>query len=390
MKKALFVGVDKYEDIQIRNLNYACRDAQALKSVFEKLGYETQILENPKNDEVVKEFEKITKGLKAKDQFLFYFSGHGFSDQGRNLLFFNNHKYANLSYGMAGLPFNWLEGNTRKGGYDRIFILDACRSDFLTGGKGSTETKTFGNIGEMIPNEHECSSSGACYILRSCKEREQSFEIEELNHGLFTIALMNVITKSQKENIRLQFNDSLRNQIRSEMDNIVNDLEKRIVVTQTPESIGDGVIAQNLLDGDDPPINAYEEPRIKPSNIKSSFSIAEPVRLYNRFIGLLDTDELKEFKQQFLAVVPTDPNALNPREANTPRIINDEENLVKLFADIKRAYIAKKRESFKNKFWSCEAHRQDLSLTLKNMKNRNHLLNAMYECIELKYGKTEV
>jgi hypothetical protein len=383
-KKALFLGVNEYEDNQIRNLTCACSDAEALNSMFEELGYETYVLKNPKQDDVQNKLKEITKGMKKNDQFLFYFSGHGFSVQGKNLLFFNNHIYSELRFDMAGLPFNWLEDFTRKGGYDRIFILDACRSDFLTGGKGLTETKTFGNIGEMIPNEHECSSSGACYILRSCKEREQSFEIEELNHGLFTRALMNVIEQSKQKGKKLQFNDYLRIQIHHEMNNVVNKLQGHIAITQTPESKGDGVITQNLLDGDDPPINTYEELRNKSSNIKSSFSNAEPVHLYNRFISLLDTDELKEFKKQFLAIVPTDPNALNPREANTPRIINDEENLVKLFADIKRAYIAKKRQSFENKFWSCEAHRQNLSLTLRDMQNRNHLLNAMYECIELK------
>ena len=59
-RKALFVGVNEYEDAQIRDLDYSLSDAHALKTLFELFGYETDILENPAKSEVFSAVMKMT------------------------------------------------------------------------------------------------------------------------------------------------------------------------------------------------------------------------------------------------------------------------------------------------------------------------------------------
>lgn len=383
MKKALFVGVDEYQDAQIRNLSYAVRDARSLGWMFNKLGYETHVLEDPKQSELKNKLEEIIKDLKEGDQFLFYFSGHGFSDGGRNLLFCADDHYADLRHKCAGVPFSLIDERTRRGMYDRIFILDACRSDFLTGVKGGN-AKTFGTIGEMISEQAHAGcgtvNPGAYYILLSCQQYEHAFEIDEKKHGLFTLALMRVLVRSRRNGTRLSFGDDLRIQITSEMNAIVTrGLRKPIFVQQTPESKSGGAFTQNLIDGAEV---AVERIPYRPA-FEITVMNAEPVSLYNCFIGLLNTKELNGFLQRFLELVPTDPKVFNPRMSNTPRIIENENRLIKLFGEIREAYIEKKRNAFECKFWSSEASRQNLSIALKNIGNRNRLLDAMYECIEL-------
>ena len=86
-RKALFIGVNEYKDPEIRNLSCSVRDAISMHDIFEELGYQTSLLENPGKGDVFHAIRKITSDMAAGDQFLFYFAGHWFTDSGQHLLF---------------------------------------------------------------------------------------------------------------------------------------------------------------------------------------------------------------------------------------------------------------------------------------------------------------
>ncbi len=185
-RKALFVGVNEYKDTQIRNLKYAVGDAFAVGTLFEEMGYTTEILENPQKMEVRIALEKITSDLKPGDFFLFYFAGHGFTSEGKHLLFCTDDRLEDLRVGWAGLPFTLLEMQTKKGGYGRAFVLDACQSDFFTGLRGSdTAARDLVPIASLVPKAE--AGAGAFAVLRSCSISEHSLEIASRRHGLFTL-----------------------------------------------------------------------------------------------------------------------------------------------------------------------------------------------------------
>ena len=250
-RKALFIGVNEYKDPEIRNLKYACRDALSMHDIFEQLGYQTRSLENPSQVDVFNAISEMTVGngcedaLKPGDQFLMYFAGHGFTDSGQHLLFCADDMYKQLRYHRAGIPFDQLEEETRRGGYDRVFLLDACQSDFLTGTRGEdTTTRDLVAIGDMVPNVED--ATGSFYVLRSCSKFEHALEVESRKHGLFTLGMLELLRQSQKNNVELAFNDSLREAVRKKMWGVAE--RAGIRVRQTPESDGRGAV-QVLLSG---------------------------------------------------------------------------------------------------------------------------------------------
>ena len=238
-RKALFIGVNEYKDPAIRNLSCSVRDAISMHDIFEELGYQTNLLENPGNGDVFHAVREMTSDMATGDQFLFYFAGHGFTDGGQHLLFCADDIHEHLRFHRAGIPFDLLEMETRKGGYGRAFLLDACQSDFLTGTRGEdATTRDLVAIGDMVPKAED--ATGAFYVLRSCSKYEHALEIESRRHGLFTLAMIDILRQSKNAGTELLFNDTLRETIRESMCRIAS--AEGMTAKQTPESDGRGKV----------------------------------------------------------------------------------------------------------------------------------------------------
>ena len=249
-RKALFVGVNEYEDPQIRDLNYSLSDAHALKTLFELFGYQTDILENPSKSDVFRTVRNMTCDLSADDFFLFYFAGHGWTTTtGKHLLFCSDDQYEDLRYDYnVGIPFDILKKRTETGGYNRAFVLDACRSDFITGTRGDdTTTRDLRPIGELVSDAPAVSSLA---VLRSCSQYEHALEIESRKHGLFTLAMMDVLRASKEAGAELLFGESLCDAVTQKMSVIAH--AEGIAAAQTPEFAKVG-IAQVLISGNKVP-----------------------------------------------------------------------------------------------------------------------------------------
>ena len=79
-RHALFIGVNKYADPTIHNLNYPSDDATELASVFRhQLKFNrVEKLINPKySPEILDAVTDMTRGLGAGDRFLSFCASHG-------------------------------------------------------------------------------------------------------------------------------------------------------------------------------------------------------------------------------------------------------------------------------------------------------------------------
>lgn len=280
-RHALFVGVNTYEDEQIRDLDFSLSDAHALKTLFELFGFESDILENPSKSDVFHAVRQMTADLVAGDLFFFYFAGHGWTTtSGKHLLFCSDDMYEDLRDDDAGISFDKLKRKTT-GDYNRAFVLDACRSDFITGTRGGdTTTRDLRPIGELVKDAPAKSSLA---VLRSCSQYEHALEIRPRKHGLFTLAMMEVLRTSKECGRELLFGEALCDAVMDKMLCIAKD--EGITAEQTPEFAKSG-LAQVLIEGsrtDVPPmaLPSHVVPSVSSSCVLSSNDGAVPLRAGN-------------------------------------------------------------------------------------------------------------
>jgi uncharacterized caspase-like protein len=187
---ALVIGINHYDFLQ--PLKYAKRDAQLIQKLLcNQAGFERVFLfadDSPDID------GKSTRPARAnllpylqqlfaqpfiaeEDNFWFFFSGHGMR--------YADHDYLMLADGdpddvaNTGISVSYLIECFRRCGSDKIvMILDACRHQQKQSGEG------IGRQTQQIANQ-----TGVISIL-SCSPDESSGEIDALQSGVFTYALL--------------------------------------------------------------------------------------------------------------------------------------------------------------------------------------------------------
>lgn len=126
---AILVGVDEYQDRALMNLRYATSDARKLTEILsDKGGFETTILVNATQKDVLMNFERSLKQLGTDDFLIFYFSGHGFSAEDDGFAALNDTMISRNSFmnalclsEVSKLIYSSKVGTT-------LVILDACMS----------------------------------------------------------------------------------------------------------------------------------------------------------------------------------------------------------------------------------------------------------------------
>ncbi|MBR4188725.1 MAG: caspase family protein [Kiritimatiellae bacterium] len=115
-KRALFVGVDEYEDGSIADLEYAVEDAYGLASAFETLlGFDrVERLRNPRGKkDILRKVRELTAGLGKGDLFFFFFAGHGFRVKDNHVLVCAEDEYRYLEDEDDGLRMGLLKAEAR-------------------------------------------------------------------------------------------------------------------------------------------------------------------------------------------------------------------------------------------------------------------------------------
>jgi phosphate transport system substrate-binding protein len=174
-KVAILVGVGKYpERSGIGSLQYPLRDAQLVGQELEKQGYTViPLTDGEATREAVRGVLRDTaEFLQNKDgTVVFYFSGHGWAVDGRNILATYDAGSANLSG--SGLPLDEVVRMlAATGARRRVLWIDACRDQ-----PGRTiSTRTFATL----------ANSEGTRILFSTKAGKVSYENSELQQGVFS------------------------------------------------------------------------------------------------------------------------------------------------------------------------------------------------------------
>ena len=138
-RRAVIVGVDKYQHEDIVDLRHAVDDAYELKAFFGALpghcAFESvRVLREPTDAAVQKAVRESLDGLGAGDLFLFYFSGHGIQqrESKQHLLLCPEAHPEVLEYGTNGtVPHYFLDQQAKKHACDFLLIFDACRNELL-------------------------------------------------------------------------------------------------------------------------------------------------------------------------------------------------------------------------------------------------------------------
>ena len=192
-RKALFVGVNNYDDDSIRNLRFAVSDATILADRFGGIGFETCLLVDPTQAELKRAVIESVAELLPGDTFLFFFAGHGFTAQDNShLLFCRDDLEKLLRRNSAGIKVDAIEALSEKRGVNRAFFLDSCRTDSLSGigVRGAAVSRDL----DFIATPHiDSPDSGSFFLLRSCDRFQPSIEIASLGKGLFTKSLVDAI-----------------------------------------------------------------------------------------------------------------------------------------------------------------------------------------------------
>ena len=77
-KIAVLIGIDKYKDSRIPNLNNAVADARAVAAALESnLGYQTLVLANPTRATIFRTLNQLAAEVGPADSVVLYYAGHG-------------------------------------------------------------------------------------------------------------------------------------------------------------------------------------------------------------------------------------------------------------------------------------------------------------------------
>ncbi|RFP56022.1 MAG: peptidase C14 [Limnothrix sp. CACIAM 69d] len=188
---AIAIGVNHYD--RLPSLKYAERDAQEMAAFWRSIGFEFvrlfdsqqgDRLRQPTRANVIELLGQIAanRKLTAGDNFWFFFSGHGMLDaEGRDYLM--PMEASPMSVAETGIRVSYVVEQLRRCGADNVvLLLDACRDEGpSTGAKGAA------GVGEDMANQGRLKG---VVSIASCSRYESSYELEELQHGAFTYALL--------------------------------------------------------------------------------------------------------------------------------------------------------------------------------------------------------
>jgi formylglycine-generating enzyme required for sulfatase activity len=181
-KMAVVVGVGEYgQGSGLNSLKYSVRDAQALTDELHRQGYAVRLLLDSRatSDFILQAIADAAKTLQPNEgTILFFFSGHGFSDEKRrNYLATYGTTIDDLTAGLslAEVQAAMEASKARR----RILWIDACRNNPFRGAR-TVEGRSFSDF----------QAAAGTRILLSTQIGAFSYEDDRLQQGVFTHFLL--------------------------------------------------------------------------------------------------------------------------------------------------------------------------------------------------------
>lgn len=218
MKRALVVGINRYDFPAISNLDYAIADAEEMAKKLSSAGFEEVVLMTnesasdlqPERDKILVRWSRLVDASQSGDLLLFYFSGHGFNpkDIGQNngvlpdqddsyLATKNTDTTSPHTLELTSVSIKDLRTTFGRIHADYlIIILDACRDTFLPPDKRPVEANDLGSsrfaqhVSSLTQGINPETGVQCMGVLSSCWPGRRSFEQSQLKHSIFTHFLL--------------------------------------------------------------------------------------------------------------------------------------------------------------------------------------------------------
>ena len=193
-RRSLIIGVNAYRPA-IGKLKFCTEDARAIENALNsrKDGYNstksTLLIDTQSEDlrpskvNIIENIAEICAESNDEDTLIIHFSGHGAIGVNKKLYLLPLDASA-VSIEQTGIPWSWIQECIESSkARNKVLILDACHS-----GTGKNPTinreKSLDIANQLIEN----TEGFVC--ISSCAGGQLSYELEDLNHGLFTYYLV--------------------------------------------------------------------------------------------------------------------------------------------------------------------------------------------------------
>jgi uncharacterized caspase-like protein len=204
---ALLVGVNAYADM--RPLKYCIYDMKSARDKLVDAGYPAEnvfllidsaaeLKYKPTKNNVLRQLEMLVQIIRPKDRLVVAFSGHG--------VHLNKASYFCPADANLGRPAETLVPLDKV--YQmmdsceaqvKVLLVDACRNDpFRPGDKGAEDAAKSAGL-QALSVEGEAIPEGIV-LLSSCKKGQQSWEDDDLHHGVFMYFLLRGLEGAADQN----------------------------------------------------------------------------------------------------------------------------------------------------------------------------------------------
>ena len=185
-RHSLHIGIDRYDDAQIKDLPFCTADAELLASFFRDVAdYESVVrLDNPTRGAILDAVSEEASRLKSGDLLVMTYSGHGMRIKDDWVIMAKDSRYELVQAGVDGFPLRLLKDRICNADVNLALFLDSCPSE-SAGSRGiSFVPPSSVQMQRNIVFGDSCEGS-ALFIMIP----DAALEIEELGHGLFSAAL---------------------------------------------------------------------------------------------------------------------------------------------------------------------------------------------------------
>jgi uncharacterized caspase-like protein len=214
----LAVGVEKYDDASLGNLQFSCEDAQAIADCLSSLRYSIDLLTDkatrPTRDNVRAALARLEGTFHRKDYVWVHVSSHGVLRGNRPYLFMADSKVGDVE--RTGIAIDEIVVRLNATGSRRwVLTVDACHSGVqMSPVLPSIEKRQVG-LGCTDDDwvYYVCEQAEGNAILAACTATQSAAEARSSGHGVFTAGLIEALKNPDFNKRGYQTLNHLRDQV---------------------------------------------------------------------------------------------------------------------------------------------------------------------------------